>query len=53
LACTGRLQREEGVIHVVAERLEDLSRRLNTLRHAPPRPPFAKPDLVVASRDFR
>ena len=53
LACSGRLQREEGVIHVVAERLEDLSRRLNTLRHHAPQPPLAKPDLVVASRDFR
>ena len=53
LACSGRLQREEGVIHVVAERLEDLSRRLDTLRHHAPGPPLAKPDLVVASRDFR
>ena len=53
LACTGRLQREEGVIHVVAEHLEDLSGRLNTLRRRAPRPMFAKPDLVAASRDFR
>ncbi|HEV2300584.1 MAG TPA: error-prone DNA polymerase [Stellaceae bacterium] len=53
LACSGLLQREEGIIHVVAEHLEDLSRRLDTLRQAPPRPPLAKPDLVVASRDFR
>ena len=53
LACHGRLQREEGVIHVVAERLEDLSARLNTLREAAPRSPLAKPDLVAPSRDFR
>jgi error-prone DNA polymerase len=53
IACAGRLQREEGVIHVVAERLEDLSRRLNTLRDAAPRMARARPDLAVASRDFR
>jgi error-prone DNA polymerase len=32
LQCRGRLQREEGVIHVVAEDLKDLTPRLNTLR---------------------
>jgi error-prone DNA polymerase len=32
LGCTGKLQREESVIHVVADRLEDLTPRLNTLR---------------------
>jgi error-prone DNA polymerase len=32
LYCKGRLQREEGVIHVVAEDLRDLSSRLQTLR---------------------
>jgi DNA polymerase III alpha subunit len=32
LYCRGRLQREEGVIHVVAEELRDLTPRLNTLR---------------------
>ena len=32
LCCRGRLQREEGVIHVVAEDLRDLTPRLNTLR---------------------
>jgi len=30
--CRGRLQREEGVIHVVAEDLRDLTSRLHTLR---------------------
>jgi error-prone DNA polymerase len=49
LRCTGKLQREESVIHVVAERLEDLTSRLSLLRdrtgdagtgHAP-KPPFA------------
>lgn len=32
LRCTGRLQREQGVIHLVAERLDDLTPRLHTLR---------------------
>jgi error-prone DNA polymerase len=32
LRCTGKLQREESVIHVVAARLEDMTPRLNTLR---------------------
>jgi len=32
LYCRGRLQREEGVIHVVAEDLRDLTPRLQTLR---------------------
>jgi error-prone DNA polymerase len=49
LRCTGNLQREESVIHVVADRLEDMTARLNTLRdrtgdaeHRPaPKPPFA------------
>jgi len=51
LCCTGKLQREESVIHVVADRLEDMTPRLNTLRDrtgdAEPRParkpPFASP----------
>jgi error-prone DNA polymerase len=42
LRCTGKLQREESVIHVVAERLDDLTSRLNNLRERtgeePPRP---------------
>jgi error-prone DNA polymerase len=49
LRCTGKLQREESVIHVVADRFEDLTPRLNTLRDRtgdaetgrPPKPPFA------------
>ena len=51
LRCTGKLQREQSVIHVVAERLDDLTPRLNTLRDrtgddAPrlaAKPPFAVP----------
>jgi error-prone DNA polymerase len=51
LRCIGKLQREESVIHVVADRLEDMTPRLNTLRNrdgsADPRPaaklPFASP----------
>ncbi len=69
LRCTGKLQREESVIHIVADRLDDLTARLNTLRDRTgeePRPgskpPFASPakppgydarDIVIASRDFR
>jgi error-prone DNA polymerase len=64
--CRGRLQREEGVIHIVAEDLRDWTPLLRNLR-APtgdePSPHRLKsperllgrdvPDLVVASRDFR
>jgi error-prone DNA polymerase len=69
LYCRGRLQREESVIHIVAEELRDLTLRLNTLRgrtgdERPPgkKPPFALPerppgydshDIVVPSRNFR
>ena len=53
LACTGLVQREGLVIHVVAERLVDLSPRLREL-HAPL--PHAErsaaPELTVRSRDF-
>ncbi len=42
LRCTGKLQREESVIHIVAEQLDDLTPRLNSLRERtgeePPRP---------------
>jgi error-prone DNA polymerase len=46
LRCRGRLQREEGVIHIVAEDLRDLTPRLHTLRERdgaeplPPTPPL-------------
>jgi error-prone DNA polymerase len=69
LYCRGPLQREESVIHLVAEDLQDWTPRLNTLRERtgndplPPRkPPFAprerlpgydSHDLVIVSRDFR
>jgi error-prone DNA polymerase len=51
LRCTGKLQREESVIHVVADRLEDMTSRLNTLRERTgdgekrpvARPPFGPP----------
>ncbi len=51
LCCTGKLQREQSVIHIVAERLDDLSPRLHTLRArsgdepaaAAIKPPFAVP----------
>jgi hypothetical protein len=69
LRYTGKLQREESVIHVIAERLDDLTPRLRTLRDcgdsesdgsSKPRFAFsAKPpgydprEIVVASRNFR
>jgi error-prone DNA polymerase len=51
LRCIGKLQREESVIHVVADRLEDMTPRLNTLRNLTgegesrpvPKPPFTSP----------
>ena len=47
LRCTGKLQREESVIHVVADRLEDWTARLHTLRDRPDdadiRPPRKPP----------
>jgi error-prone DNA polymerase len=54
LYCRGRLQREESVIHIVAEDLKDWTRRLNTLRdrtgNEPPfsarKPPFALPERI-------
>ncbi len=53
LRCTGKLQREESVIHVVADRLDDLTPRLNTLRErsgeAEPRP-MRKPPLALPER---
>jgi DNA polymerase III alpha subunit len=64
LSCTGKLQREESVIHIVADRLADLSPRLHTLRDhgGDDRPPLKLPkkapghnprDLVIPSRNFR
>ena len=53
LRCTGKLQREESVIHIVADRLDDLTPRLNTLRdrtgEPEPRPP-RKPPLALPER---
>lgn len=54
LCCTGKLQREESVIHVVADRLEDMTPRLNTLRdrtgdaqhRAMRKPPLALPERI-------
>jgi error-prone DNA polymerase len=59
LYCRGRLQREEGVIHVVAEDLRDFTPRLYTLRErseteTPRQLPFPLPERVPGyrSRDF-
>ena len=43
LRVTGRLQREAGVVHVVAEQIEDLSPLLDTLLH-----PTLKTDIARA-----
>ena len=58
LAATGPVQREGLVIHVVAERLADLTPRLKALTEpeatlAPPHPRPAEPTLEARSRDFR
>jgi error-prone DNA polymerase len=53
LVCTGRLQREGIVIHVIADRLADLSRWLRRLSE--PDPALARvgaPELAVRSHDF-
>jgi len=47
LRCTGRLQREESVIHIVADHLEDLTPRLNTLRE---RSGDAEPPMPLPNR---
>ena len=50
LYCRGRLQREEGVIHVVAEDLRDLTPRLNTLRERTDDTPPRRPPFEIAER---
>ncbi len=57
LAATGRIERDGLVIHVVAERLADLTPRLRALTEpaadAPPYARPAEPALEAHSRDFR
>jgi error-prone DNA polymerase len=64
LDCTGRLQREESVVHIVAERLADLTPRLHRLRALTGDGPPAKRsvggatghaacDLRAPARNFR
>ncbi|HZT89088.1 MAG TPA: error-prone DNA polymerase [Stellaceae bacterium] len=67
LYCKGRPQREESVIHLVADELRDLTPRLHTLRDrtgdaSPPNsaairsekiPGYNTRDIVIPSRDFR
>ncbi len=43
LYCRGRLQREESVIHIVAEDLRDMTARLGTLRDRTGDGPLAPP----------
>ncbi len=53
LYCRGRLQREESVIHIVAEDLRDWTARLNTLRERngdDKLPPRAKPPIALRER---
>jgi error-prone DNA polymerase len=50
LYCRGRLQREEGVIHVVAEDLRDLTPRLQTLRERGGTEPLNKPPFKLTER---
>jgi error-prone DNA polymerase len=68
LGCSGKLQREQNVIHIIAERLADLTPRLDVLRELggddvpPPKTPFSLPvrapgwdarDIVIPARNFR
>jgi DNA polymerase III alpha subunit len=53
LYCRGRLQREESVIHIVAEDLKDMTARLNTLRDRTgdnPLPDARKPPFALRER---
>ena len=49
LYCRGRLQREESVIHLVAEDLRDWTPRLDTLRDRTGAEPCRRPRPAVAS----
>jgi error-prone DNA polymerase len=54
MSCRGRLQREGLVIHVVAERLTDLSKRLARLTEpAPHALRSSGPEFAIHSHDFR
>ena len=46
ISVTGMLQKEKGVIHIVAEHFEDLSPLLRTLSEDPPNLPKIIPDIV-------
>ena len=55
LACTGRIQREGAIIHVVVKELHDLSPWLKDLTNDQeplPAPTGANPDMRFTSRDF-
>ena len=53
LGCEGRLQREGAVIHVVAERLLDLTPALHRIRERDTADPAPARRLKVKTRDFR
>jgi error-prone DNA polymerase len=52
VAVTGRLQKEAGVIHVVAERVDDLSADLHLLETMPAAKGDAKCDPMPKARNF-
>jgi single-strand DNA-binding protein len=51
LKVTGRLQREGDVVHVVAERIEDISPLLDEIVHADTRPPAGAPLALPPVRE--
>ncbi len=53
VACHGRLQRAGEVVHLVAERLENLTPLLRDLEHAPASPDRRAVPIRVPTRDFR
>ena len=52
IAVTGTLQNEHGVIHVVADHLEDLSSLLRRLSEHPPRDTLSRVDATKCGDDF-
>ena len=53
VACHGRLQRAGEVVHLVAERLENLTPLLRDLEHVPASPDRRAVPIRVPTRDFR
>jgi error-prone DNA polymerase len=53
IAVTGTLQNESGVIHIVADHLEDFSRLLRRLSEHPPRETLSHADATKCGDDFQ